>query len=93
MHSWVDVDNWRKQSYEGMREGESSQTLVVPNCTTLHSHARTTSLILLVGSTALPFQKFFIPASWKRYLLSQLVNNEFSLPNPIPFNVGRVGII
>ncbi|KAI8990745.1 ribosome biogenesis protein YTM1 [Trametes punicea] len=33
----------------------------------------------------LPSQKFMIPASWKRYQLSQLVNKALSLPKPIPF--------
>ncbi|KAH9924967.1 WD40 repeat-like protein [Epithele typhae] len=33
----------------------------------------------------LPSQKFLIPASWKRYQLSQLVNKALSLPKPIPF--------
>ncbi|KAL1948185.1 hypothetical protein VTO73DRAFT_12260 [Trametes versicolor] len=33
----------------------------------------------------LPTQKFMIPASWRRYQLSQLVNKALSLPKPIPF--------
>ncbi|KAM5542662.1 hypothetical protein V8D89_003623 [Ganoderma adspersum] len=33
----------------------------------------------------LPSQKFMIPATWKRYQLSQLVNKALSLPKPIPF--------
>ncbi|TCD62051.1 ribosome bioproteinsis protein ytm1 [Steccherinum ochraceum] len=33
----------------------------------------------------LPSQKFMIPASWKRYQLSQLVNKSLSLPSPVPF--------
>ncbi|KAI0672060.1 WD40 repeat-like protein [Trametes maxima] len=33
----------------------------------------------------LPSQKFMIPASWKRYQLSQLVNKALSLPQPVPF--------
>ncbi|KAI0365393.1 WD40 repeat-like protein [Pilatotrama ljubarskyi] len=33
----------------------------------------------------LPSQKFMIPASWKRYQLSQLVNKALDLPKPIPF--------
>lgn len=35
---------------------------------------------------SLPSQKFMIPASWKRYQLSQLVNKALSLPKPIPFD-------
>ncbi|KAI0072465.1 ribosome biogenesis protein YTM1 [Panus rudis PR-1116 ss-1] len=35
---------------------------------------------------ALPSQKFMIPASWRRYQLSQLVNKALSLPKPIPFD-------
>ncbi|EJD01960.1 WD40 repeat-like protein [Fomitiporia mediterranea MF3/22] len=34
----------------------------------------------------LPAQKFMIPASWKRYQLSQLVNKALSLSQPIPFD-------
>ena len=34
----------------------------------------------------LPPQKFMIPASWKRYQLSQLVNKALSLLQPIPFD-------
>ncbi|OCH94645.1 WD40 repeat-like protein [Obba rivulosa] len=34
----------------------------------------------------LPAQKFMIPASWKRYQLSQLVNKALSLPKPLPFD-------
>ncbi|KAI1783158.1 WD40 repeat-like protein [Ganoderma leucocontextum] len=33
----------------------------------------------------LPSQKFMIPATWKRYQLSQLVNKALSLPKPVPF--------
>ncbi|KAH8105085.1 ribosome biogenesis protein YTM1 [Cristinia sonorae] len=33
----------------------------------------------------LPSQKFMIPASWKRYQLSQLVNKSLSLLKPVPF--------
>ncbi|KAI0356770.1 ribosome biogenesis protein YTM1 [Trametes cingulata] len=33
----------------------------------------------------LPSQKFMIPASWKRYQLSQLVNKALDLPKPVPF--------
>ncbi|KAK7680320.1 ribosome biogenesis protein ytm1 [Cerrena zonata] len=35
---------------------------------------------------SLPSQKFMIPASWKRYQLSQLVNKALSLAKPIPFD-------
>lgn len=34
----------------------------------------------------LPSQKFMIPATWKRYQLSQLVNKALSLPTPVPFD-------
>ncbi|KAI0943076.1 hypothetical protein AcV7_002319 [Taiwanofungus camphoratus] len=34
----------------------------------------------------LPSQKFMIPASWRRYQLSQLVNKALSLPKPVPFD-------
>ncbi|KAI0340254.1 WD40 repeat-like protein [Trametopsis cervina] len=34
----------------------------------------------------LPTQKFMIPASWKRYQLSQLVNKALSLTKPVPFD-------
>jgi len=34
----------------------------------------------------LPSQKFMIPASWKRYQLSQLVNKALSLAQPVPFD-------
>lgn len=33
----------------------------------------------------LPTQKFMIPASWKRYQLSQLVNKALSLLKHVPF--------
>jgi ribosome biogenesis protein YTM1 len=35
---------------------------------------------------SLPAQKFMIPATWKRYQLSQLVNKALSLDKPIPFD-------
>ena len=34
----------------------------------------------------LPAQKFMIPATWKRYHLSQLVNKALSLTSPVPFD-------
>ena len=34
----------------------------------------------------LPSQKFMIPASWKRYQLSQLVNKALDLPRVVPFD-------
>ena len=34
----------------------------------------------------LPSQKFFIPASWKRYQLSQLVNKALALTQVVPFD-------
>ena len=34
----------------------------------------------------IPTQKFMIPAIWKRYQLSQLINKALSLPKPIPFD-------
>ncbi|GJE94165.1 NLE and WD40 domain-containing protein [Phanerochaete sordida] len=34
----------------------------------------------------LPTQKFMIPASWRRYQLSQLVNKALSLTKPVPFD-------
>ncbi|KZP02470.1 WD40 repeat-like protein [Athelia psychrophila] len=34
----------------------------------------------------LPSQKFMIPASWKRYQLSQLINKALALSSPIPFD-------
>lgn len=34
----------------------------------------------------LPTQKFMIPASWRRYQLSQLVNKALSLAKPVPFD-------
>ncbi|KAF5365985.1 hypothetical protein D9758_006678 [Tetrapyrgos nigripes] len=34
----------------------------------------------------LPSQKFMLPASWKRYHLSQLVNKALSLAKPVPFD-------
>ncbi|KAG6854544.1 ribosome biogenesis protein ytm1 [Blastosporella zonata] len=34
----------------------------------------------------LPSQKFMIPATWRRYQLSQLVNKALSLPKPVPFD-------
>lgn len=34
----------------------------------------------------LPAQKFMIPASWKRYQLSQLINKALSLLKPVPFD-------
>ncbi|KIP02570.1 hypothetical protein PHLGIDRAFT_78957 [Phlebiopsis gigantea 11061_1 CR5-6] len=34
----------------------------------------------------LPTQKFMIPASWRRYQLSQLVNKALSLDKPVPFD-------
>ena len=37
-------------------------------------------------SYPLPSQKFMIPASWRRYQLSQLVNKALSLVKPIPFD-------
>jgi ribosome biogenesis protein YTM1 len=34
----------------------------------------------------LPSQKFMIPASWRRYQLSQLVNKALGLAKPVPFD-------
>ncbi|TDL22560.1 WD40 repeat-like protein [Rickenella mellea] len=34
----------------------------------------------------IPAQKFMIPATWKRYQLSQLINKSLSLPKPVPFD-------
>ncbi|THV06661.1 WD40 repeat-like protein [Dendrothele bispora CBS 962.96] len=34
----------------------------------------------------LPSQKFMLPASWKRYHLSQLINKALSLVKPVPFD-------
>lgn len=34
----------------------------------------------------LPTQKYMIPAIWKRYQLSQLVNKALSLDKPVPFD-------
>jgi ribosome biogenesis protein len=34
----------------------------------------------------IPAQKFFIPASWKRFQLSQLINKSLALSQPIPFD-------
>ncbi|KAH8112972.1 WD40 repeat-like protein [Phellopilus nigrolimitatus] len=35
---------------------------------------------------ALPAQKFMIPAAWRRYQLSQLVNKALALAVPVPFD-------
>ena len=37
-------------------------------------------------SYPLPTQKYMIPASWRRYQLSQLVNKALSLSKPVPFD-------
>lgn len=44
--------------------------------------------VLFTTQTAypLPTQKFMIPAIWKRYQLSQLINKALSLTNPVPFD-------
>ncbi|KAF8589339.1 WD40 repeat-like protein [Ramaria rubella] len=34
----------------------------------------------------LPAQKYMIPATWRRYQLSQLINKVLSLPQPVPFD-------
>ena len=34
----------------------------------------------------LPAQKYMIPASWRRYQLSQLINKALALPAPVPFD-------
>ncbi|KIY53892.1 WD40 repeat-like protein [Fistulina hepatica ATCC 64428] len=34
----------------------------------------------------LPSQKYMLPATWKRYQLSQLINKALSLPKPVPFD-------
>ena len=34
----------------------------------------------------LPSQKFMIPAAWRRYQLSQLVNKALALAQPVPFD-------
>ncbi|TRM67126.1 WD40-repeat-containing domain protein [Schizophyllum amplum] len=34
----------------------------------------------------LPSQKFMLPASWRRYQLSQLINKALSLSKPVPFD-------
>lgn len=44
--------------------------------------------VLFTTQTAypLPTQKFMIPATWKRYQLSQLINKALSLTSPVPFD-------
>ncbi|KAG6896992.1 ribosome biogenesis protein ytm1 [Termitomyces sp. T32_za158] len=44
--------------------------------------------VVLTTKTAypLPSQKFMIPATWRRYQLSQLVNKALSLAKPVPFD-------
>jgi NLE (NUC135) domain len=34
----------------------------------------------------LPPQKFMIPASWRRFQLSQLINTALALPHVVPFD-------
>ena len=34
----------------------------------------------------LPYQKYMIPTTWRRYQLSQLVNKALSLVKPVPFD-------
>lgn len=34
----------------------------------------------------LPTQKFMVPATWKRYQLSQLINKALVLSKPVPFD-------
>ncbi|KAF5373483.1 hypothetical protein D9615_009423 [Tricholomella constricta] len=55
------------------------------------SNADTSTISLPVVFTTqtsypLPSQKFMIPATWKRYQLSQLVNKALALPKPVPFD-------
>jgi ribosome biogenesis protein len=41
----------------------------------------------------LPPQKFMIPASWRRYQLSQLINTALSLPRIVPFDFLIRGVL
>lgn len=51
------------------------------------SSASTQPVIFTTQTTyLLPAQKFMIPATWKRYQLSQLVNKALSLTSPVPFD-------
>lgn len=44
--------------------------------------------VTFTTSTAypLPPQKYFIPSTWKRFQLSQLINKALSLDQPVPFD-------
>lgn len=44
--------------------------------------------VLLTTRTpyALPAQRYMLPASWRRFQLSALVNKALALPKPVPFD-------
>ncbi len=35
---------------------------------------------------AIPFEKYMIPTTWRRFHLSQLINKVLDLPRPVPFD-------
>ena len=41
----------------------------------------------------LPPQKFMIPASWRRFQLSQLINTALELPRVVPFDFLIRGVL
>lgn len=41
----------------------------------------------------LPPQKFMIPASWRRFQLSQLINTALALPRIVPFDFLIRGVL
>ena len=41
----------------------------------------------------LPPQKFMIPASWRRFQLSQLINTALALPRVVPFDFLICGVL
>ncbi|ORX37061.1 chromosome organization and biogenesis-related protein [Kockovaella imperatae] len=44
------------------------------------------SLITRSPTDAIPSSTYFIPASWKRYQLSELINKVLKYPTPVPFD-------
>jgi hypothetical protein len=61
----------------------------VPRPTMAAASSSTVSIPVTFTTTTaypLPPQKYFIPSTWKRFQLSQLINKALSLDQPIPFD-------
>ncbi|KAG6888730.1 hypothetical protein C0995_006382 [Termitomyces sp. Mi166 len=73
-----------------LEKGNLSAIFCVSSSWTMASTSSSAISLPVVLTTKTPYplpsQKFMIPATWRRYQLSQLVNKALSLANPVPFD-------